>query len=165
MSNDGSAVKRAADPNPDPDPDPPPQEDEGQEQALCLVDADANADAAATTTTTTTTTVAVASMDDVDDDALGCILVAIRIEDFAPASLVCRRWHIILKASVERSPALLSIRGFHAAFGKKTIWSCINEFGRMDLRSYRCSTTEQVEALAAFIESNAEIENWNGTIR
>ena len=28
-------------------------------------------------------------MDDVDDDALGCILFAIRTEDFAAASLVC----------------------------------------------------------------------------
>ena len=144
----------------------PPQEDEGQEQALCLVDADADA-AVATTTTTSTTTTTIASMDDVVDDALERIFAFTRVEDLARASLVCRRWYIILKAFIERSPALLSIRSFHAAFGKKTIWSCIGSGGFgiiMYLDSGKCKTTAQVEAAAAFIESNAEIEKWDGKI-
>ena len=139
----------------------PPQEVEGQEQALCLVDADADA-AVATTTTTSTTTTTIASMDDVVDDALERIFAFTRVEDLARASLVCRRWHIILKAFIERSPALLSIRSFHAAFGKNAIWSCIDSDGWMGLDQGKCKTTKQAEAAAAFIESNAEVEKWTG---
>ena len=102
-------------------------------------------------------------MPDVPDEVLVYhIFSFLPLEDFHSASLACKKWYHILKESVERSPALRSIRGLHAAFGGRTIWSNIKICGFLALASGQCETTEQVEALAAFIKSNAEIEGWCG---
>ena len=81
---------------------------------------------------------------------------------FRTALRVCTRWRLIVCAT-PLSPPLLSLQGFHATF-KKTIWSYIDSSGSMMLWGGKCKTTEQVEAVAAFLTGSGEIAGWDHSI-
>ena len=81
---------------------------------------------------------------------------------FRTALRVCKRWRLIV-LNTPLSPPLLSLQNFHASF-KETIWSCIDGDGDISLEEGLCETTEEVEAVAAFLTGNGEIAGWNHKI-